>query len=202
MWVPCSRCACRGKAYTATGPDSPSDALLFSSCLISLKPVGVSPLPLQGAHDIVLSAVSICSFVRSLLHFVYCSDNRYSQVVIGLRCCCWKFIASPTSALASSLLDFLDIQAPSGRFQPCYCDLCICFTRTLRFSHAITEIINWIILITTRYDFLCPERHTGLWIPEILKVATYRLDRTRFLCLGANRHPTYISFNHNVYPSG
>ena len=110
MWVPCSRCACGWKAYTATGPDSPSDALLFSSCLISLKPVGVSSLPLQGAHDIVLSAVSICSFVRSLLHFVYCSDHRYSQVVIGLRCCFWKFIASPTSDAVRPCVE------PSGFF--------------------------------------------------------------------------------------
>ena len=74
MWVPWLQRACRWKAYTATGPDSPSDALLFSSRLISLSPLVCFPLPHQGAHDIALSVDSICSFVSAASYFlVSCS---------------------------------------------------------------------------------------------------------------------------------
>jgi hypothetical protein len=201
MWVPCSQRACGWKAYTATGPDSPSDALLFSSRLISLKPVGVSPLSLQGAHDIALSAVSICSFVSVAFTLCYLLSDHYLQVVSGLYRCCWISIASPTSALASSLLQiWIHRRLPDDRFRPRYLDLDIfCI---LRSSYDITESINWIFSLTTRYDFLCPEKHTGLLIPEFLKAATQLLDSTRYLYLSANRHTADISFSQNVYTSG
>jgi hypothetical protein len=47
-----------------------------------------------------------------------------------------------------------------------------------RYSHAITKINNWISSSTIRYDFLCPERHTGLQIPELLKAANHYHDWT------------------------
>lgn len=91
---------------------------------------------------------------------------------------------------------------PTDRFRPCYCDLCVSCTRTLHSSCAITGIIDWTFSFHPCYDFLCPERHTGLIIPESLKAAISRLDGTRFLCLNANRHTTNISFGQNVYTSG
>ena len=126
MWVPCSRCACGWKAYTATGPDSPFDALLFSSCLISLKPVGVFPLPLQGVHDIALSAVRIYSFVSIVFTLCFLlSDRRCSQVVISLHRCCWISTQPGRPPLHRAFWIPEYRRLPGGRFRHLYCGLCI-----------------------------------------------------------------------------